>query len=84
MMFYVGKTTKKIYQRFAEHMSDSRTRKGRTQVSVYISELPVPPRIQVIDTILCNNHNEKHCAVLENFWINGLREMGLPLVNVIS
>lgn len=81
MMFYVGKTTKKIHERLIEHLSDSRTRTNRLKVSSYISKLDARPSIQVIDTIMCNNPFEKHLEALEHFWINGLLDYGLPLLN---
>lgn len=84
MMFYVGKTTKYLNQRLAEHISDAKTRKTRLRVSAYISTLPSRPKIQVIDTIMCNHPLEKHLTALENFWINGLKSCGLPLLNQIS
>jgi hypothetical protein len=81
MIFYVGKTTVAINERYNQHVSDGRTRKKRTRVAAYISQLTEPPVIQVIDTIMCNNSQERHTSELESFWIKGLLSYGLPLVN---
>lgn len=81
MIFYVGKTTAPINERYIQHLSDAKTRKNRTRVATYISQLSKPPVIQVIDTVMCNNIQERHTSELESFWIKGLLSCGLPLVN---
>lgn len=84
MIFYVGKTTLPIHVRLIQHISKARTKKyGNKKLTEYINSLKGKPVIQVIDTILCNNDRERHLDTLEMFWINGLKNCGLPLVNKI-